>query len=271
MPKERIGDVSLYYEIHGNGDPLLMIMGLGASSVSWGDDLVRELSRSFRTIIFDNRGTGQSDKPNIPYTLEMFANDAAGLLDALAIDRAHVIGVSMGGMIAQEMALRHGPRLQTLTLGCTTAGGRNSVPPPPESMKLLTAPREGLSDADLIRRSWPLSYTQSYIQDHRDELESMIDRILENPTPPFAYMRQLQATYSLKTYDRLPKIVTPTLVVAGANDVLIPARNSEIIAERIPNAQLTLIPDVGHAFFREAQPEFLAAFVPFLEAHPLNP
>lgn len=99
----------------------------------------------------------------------------------------------------------------------------------------------------------------------------MIERILEHPTPPFAYMRQLQATYSLKTYERLPEINTPTLVMAGANDVLIPARNSEIIAERIPNARLHVIPGVGHAFFKEAQPEFLAAFVPFIEAHPLNP
>jgi 3-oxoadipate enol-lactonase len=270
MPEVQIGDVNLHYEIQGKGDPLLMIMGLGSSSASWDLELISELARSFRTIVYDNRGTGQSDKPKIPYTLEMFANDAIGLLDALELSRVHVFGVSMGGMIAQELALCFGHRLQTLTLGCTTCGGKNAVPPPPESVKLLSAPRDGLSNEELIRRGWPLGYTPAYIQNHRDSLEATIPRLLAHPTPAAAYKRHLDATYTLKTYDRLPAIATPTLVVTGAQDVLIPARNSEIIAERIPGAKLHIIANAGHAFFTEARDEFLKAFVPFVQSFPIN-
>jgi pimeloyl-ACP methyl ester carboxylesterase len=103
--------------------------------------------------VYDNRGTGQSDKPAIPYSLEMFAGDAIALLDALKIERSHLFGVSMGGMIAQELALGHPSRLQTLALGCTTCGVKHAVPPPPESLKILTAPRDGASNEEIIRRS----------------------------------------------------------------------------------------------------------------------
>jgi 3-oxoadipate enol-lactonase len=272
MPKVRSGEVNLHYEIHGgSGDPLLMVMGLGGSSAGWDPTLIADLARSFRTIIYDNRGTGQSDKPDASYSLELFAADAITLLDSLKLDRVHVFGVSMGGMIAQELALRYGQRLQTLTLGCTTCGGKHAVPPPAESVKILTAPRNGASNEELIRRAWPLAYTPSYIRDHRPELEATIPRLLAHPTPAFAYKRHLDATYQLKTYDRLPEIRTPTLVTTGALDVLIPARNSEIIAERIPGAKYHVFPNAGHAFFNEARNQFLEVFVPFVSAHPLNP
>jgi len=270
MPEIRVDDVKLHYEVQGSGDPLLMVMGLGSSSASWHPDLIAGLARSFRVITYDNRGTGRSDKPDIPYSLEMFAADAVALLDALELDRVHLFGVSMGGMIAQELALRYAPRLHTLTLGCTTFGGRNAVPPPPESIKLLTAPRDGASEEEIIRRGWPLAFTPAFIRDHRDRLEESIPRLLAHPTPVFAYKRHLDATYGLKTYDRLPGIPTPTLVTTGADDVLIPAKNAEILAQRIPGARLHIIPAAGHAFFNEAPAEFLAAFVPFLQSYPIN-
>ena len=270
MPKARVRDVNLNYDVRGGGDPLVMIMGLGASSAAWDPRLVEELARSFTVVTFDNRGTGQSDKPDIPYSIEMFADDAAGLMDALGIARAHIFGVSMGGMIAQEFALRHATRVQTLTLGCTTAGGAHSVPPPPESLAILTAPREGVAPGEIIRRGWPLGYTPEYIRDHRDELEAAIPRLLEHPTPPYAFQRQLEATYTLKTWERLPEIKAPTLVITGAKDVLIPARNSELLAERIPGARLYLIADAGHAFMAQAREEFVRVFVPFARQHPIG-
>ena len=269
MPRLRVADVSLHYDVYGSGEPLLMIMGLGASSAVWDPDLVEELSESFRTITFDNRGTGQSDKPDQPYSIQMFADDAAGVLEGLGISRAHIFGVSMGGMISQEFALRHPGRTGTLTLGCTTAGGANSVPPPPESLKVLTAPREGVAPEEIIRRGWPLSFTPKYISTHRDLLEARIARVLEHPTPPFAFQRQLEGTYTLQTWDRLPDIKAPTLVVTGAEDVLIPAKNSELIASRIPGAKLHMIPNAGHGFFTEASDEFLEVFLPFVKSHPI--
>ncbi len=269
MPRLKVGDLDLHYDVHGSGEPLLMIMGLGASSAVWGPELIQKLAKSFRTITFDNRGTGQSDKPDAPYSIEMFADDAAGLLTGLSIPRAHIFGVSMGGMISQEFALRHPNRTATLTLGCTTAGGAHSVPPPPESLKVLTAPREGVAPEEIIRRGWPLAYTSGYIRAHKAELEAGIPRLLEHPTPPFAFKRQLEGTYTLKTWDRLPGIKAPTLVITGAEDVLIPARNSELLAERIPGAKLHLIPNAGHGFTTEAMDEFLDVFVPFVKSHPM--
>src|SRR6266446_9410998 len=270
MPKVQVGDVNLNYDLLGKGEPLLMIMGLGASSAAWDPELVEDLARTFRVITFDNRGTGQSDKPDAPYSIEMFADDAASLLKKLDISRAHVFGVSMGGMIAQEFALRHPARTVTLTLGCTTAGGQHSVPPPPESMKVLTAPRVGVSPEEIIRRGWPLSYTPDYIEKNRTKLEAAIPRLLKHPTPPFAFQRQLEATYTLKTWDRLPEISAPTLVITGAQDCLIPARNSELLAERIPGAKLHLIQDVGHAFMNQSPREFMSVFVPFVKQHRMN-
>ena len=271
MPTVRVRDLNLYYESHGGGEPLLMIMGLGGSALGWDPALVADLARSFRTIVYDNRGTGRSDKPDEEYSIDGLAADAAALLDALGLERAHVFGVSMGGMIAQEFALHYPARVQTLTLGCTTAGGRNAVPAPPEAMAILTAPRNGASDADLIRRAWPINYTPAYVHGHRAELEAAIVRVLAHPTPAFAYKRQLAATFKFNTYDRLPGIAAPTLVVTGADDALMPARNSEIIAGRIPGAQLKLIPNANHLFFNQEREAFVAALVPFLQAHPMHP
>ncbi len=270
MPQARIRDVNLHYDVYGRGDPLLMIMGLGASSIAWDPALVEQLAKSFRVITFDNRGTGQSDKPDIAYTIEMFAHDTAGLLEHLEIPTAHIFGVSMGGMIAQEFALHHVPQTHTVTLGCTTAGGAHSVPPPLESLKILTAPREGLPPEDVVRRSWPLTYTPEYIATHRAELEAAIPRLLKHPTPPFAFQRQLEATYTLQTWDRLPRIKAPTLVITGTKDVLIPAKNSELLASRIVGAKLHLIANAGHAFMTEGREEFLRVFLPFAKSHPIG-
>jgi pimeloyl-ACP methyl ester carboxylesterase len=200
----------------------------------------------------------------------MFAADAIAILDALQLARVHLFGVSMGGMISQELALRHAPRFQTLTLGCTTFGGKHAVPPPAESIKLLTAPRDGASEEEIIRRGWPLGYTPAFIKDHREVLEASIPRLLAHPTPVFAYKRHIDATYGLKTYDRIPQIATPTLVITGAKDVLIPAGNSKLIAARIPGAKLHIIPDAAHAFFVEAPGEFMRVFEPFVRSHPIN-
>ncbi|MGH7947821.1 MAG: alpha/beta fold hydrolase [Candidatus Binataceae bacterium] len=268
MPTAKVGDVNLHYDVSGAGEPLLMIMGLGASSAAWDPEMLAQLAGSFQIITFDNRGTGQSDKPDAPYSIEMFADDAAGVLDHLRIERAHIFGVSMGGMIAQEFALRHARRVKAVVLGCTTAGGEHSVPPPPESLAALTAPREGVAPDEIIRRGWPLGYTPDYIEKNRAKLEAAIPRLLEHPTPPFAFQRQLEGTYTLRTWDRLPNIKAPTLVITGGADVLIPAKNSELLAARIPGAKLHIIPNVGHAFMNQAPDEFQRVFVPFLKEHP---
>jgi len=122
----------------------------------------------------------------------------------------------------------------------------------------------------VIRRGWPLAYTPEYIATHRADLEANIARLLKHPTPPFAFQRQLEGTYTLKTWERLPQIKAPTLVITGAKDVLIPAKNSELIASRIPSAKLHLIQNAGHGFTTEGHDEFIRVFVPFVKAHPIG-
>jgi pimeloyl-ACP methyl ester carboxylesterase len=118
MPHITANGVNLYYEEHGDGEPLILIMGFTVSAVGWYWN-VPAFARDFRTIVFDNRGVGRSDKPDAPYSMQMFADDTAGVLDGLGIEQAHVFGISMGGMIAQEFALRYPDRVKTLILGCT--------------------------------------------------------------------------------------------------------------------------------------------------------
>jgi pimeloyl-ACP methyl ester carboxylesterase len=126
MPHLRANGINIYYEEYGTGEPLVLIMGFTVSSVGWHWNLA-DFAKHFRVIAFDNRGVGQSDKPNVPYSMATFADDTAGVLDGLGLNTAHVFGISMGGMIAQEFALRHPQRVKTLTLGCTNCGGTQAV------------------------------------------------------------------------------------------------------------------------------------------------
>src|SRR5581483_2492164 len=133
MPHARVNGVRLHYEVEGSGQPLLFIAGLGQPAIAWDPELVHTMAKSYQVITYDNRGTGLSDKPDEPYSIALFASDAVGLLDTLSIARAHLFGVSMGGMIAQELGAHYSQRVGSLTLGCTTPGGRNAVAAPPES------------------------------------------------------------------------------------------------------------------------------------------
>jgi pimeloyl-ACP methyl ester carboxylesterase len=144
-----VGDIKMYYEIHGQGEPLLMIMGLGGHCLDWGRVLPRMLAERFQVILFDNRGAGRSDPPLEPITIKQMARDAAGLMGALGIDRAHVFGGSMGGMIALQMALDHGEQIDKLVLGATSAGGKSRVFPDPEIEKYFI-PRSDLSLHDYL-------------------------------------------------------------------------------------------------------------------------
>jgi pimeloyl-ACP methyl ester carboxylesterase len=269
MAFAQVGDLKMFYESRGSGEPLLMIYGLGGNATFWSPQLLERLARDFRVIVFDNRGAGRTDKPDAPYSIELFADDTAGLLRALGVPRAHVLGISMGGMIAQELVLRHPAIAQTLTLGCTTAGGKNSLPPPPDAMASLTAPPDGRTDEEIMREGWPFLFTRNYIDSHRAELEAGIPDLIKFAMPAFAYRRQLEAIFTFNTYERLGEIRTPTLVVTGAEDKLLPAANSQIIAQRIPGARCHLIANSGHLFFNETTDEFLSLFVSFAKGYPI--
>jgi 3-oxoadipate enol-lactonase len=247
MPHLRSNGINLYYEEQGNGEPLVLIMGFTVSSIGWHWN-VPAFSQEFRTIVFDNRGVGQSDKPDVPYAMTMFADDTAGLLDGLRIDRAHVFGISMGGMIAQEFALRHPQRVKTLILGCTNCGGPQAVlSKDPDVLTLL----ENVESMDVQQAALVMTkvaVTPWFMQKHMDILLQLNQLSLQYPTPKHGMVRQMQAIQGHTAYDRLSQITAPTLVITGKEDGLVPSENSITLAQRIPNADLVLLANASHMF-----------------------
>ncbi|MGE0821033.1 MAG: alpha/beta fold hydrolase [Candidatus Binatia bacterium] len=267
MPYAQINDIRVHYEIEGQGPALLFIAGLGQPAAAWDPDLISTMASSYQVITYDNRGTGLSDKPDEPYSISLFARDATRLLNTLALPQAHIFGVSMGGMIAQELAIHYPDYVASLTLGCTTPGGKNAVPAPPESMKMLQG-RAGMTAEEAGREGWKLSFSDEFILQHRDELEAHLQRTLAYSTPRFAYERHFQATMTLRVFKRLHEITAPTLVVTGRDDILIPAANSEILAREIPGAELVIFENAGHGFFISVRDKFVQVFQEFLSRQP---
>ena len=249
MPEATIDGVKIHYEETGDGDPLLLIMGYGMPGDAWLGSI--PFLDGFRAIYFDNRGTGRSDKPDGPYTIDRMAEDAAGLLDHLGIARAHVYGVSMGGMIAQELALRHPKKIRSLVLGCTLCGGEHSTMAEPQIIEELVAVvgTMGTDTAAWVDRQLPLLFTPEWIAANpaiRDVFMMMAPML--PPTPPETAHRAMAGLFGWTCYDRLPQITAPTLILHGDRDVLIPVQNAYVLAERIPGARLHIVPGAGHGY-----------------------
>jgi pimeloyl-ACP methyl ester carboxylesterase len=257
----------LYYEVYGEGEPLLLIMGLGANHLSWTPQ-IPVYAREFQVIVFDNRGTGQSDfSEGVDYTIPLLADDAAALLDFLGIDAAHVYGVSVGGMIAQEMALRHPERVRSLILGATSPGGTHAAAPDPQALQGLLD--QGAAVDRVVNPALlDVLFSPAYLAEQGSELLEKFQRLADYPaTSPEAYAAQLRAVARHDTYDRLPDIAAPTLVLHGTDDPLLPVGNAHILAERIPGAKLVLFEGARHAYLLEKQAEADAAVLDFLRAH----
>jgi 3-oxoadipate enol-lactonase len=265
MATTRVGDIRIYYEVHGSGEPLLLIMGLGGNAADWQMQ-IPYFSREYQVIAFDNRGAGRSDKPKQPYTIAQMADDAAALLKVLGIASAHVYGVSMGGMIAQEMALRHPARVRSLILGGTMAGGPSAVMAGPQMLQRW-ASTAALPLEESIVAGLSFLYSDEFIARNRRQL---VDRALEmaDLAPPIdALQRQFSAVARFNACDRLDQIRVPTLIIAGTCDKIVPVENSRILAERIPGAELVELEGAGHGFLAERAEEANAAVGDFLRRH----
>lgn len=262
MPTARINDVNLYYEVHGQGPPLLFIGGLGYAAWMWFKQ-VGPLSRRFTVIIFDNRGTGGSDKPDHPYTIEMMACDAAGLLDYLRVKEAGVVGISMGGMIAQELALQFPQKVRRLLLGCTTFGGPNSVIMPADAFTALTN-AEGLSQLEMLRQAMATAFRPGYMEANPREIEQILDWRLEKPTPRYAWLHQFNAVAGFNSEERLRELTIPVLIVSGDADRVLPVENSCLLHRRIKSSRLHILPGAGHVFFIEEPKAFNRLLLDFM-------
>jgi pimeloyl-ACP methyl ester carboxylesterase len=266
MPKVKVGDINMYYEIHGKGEPLVMIMGLGGN-LEWMRPAIPTYSREYRLILFDNRGSGQSDAPDIPYTMEMMADDTAGLLDAIGIDSAHIQGASMGGMIAQQFVLRYPERVISLILACTYCGGPGSSLMTDPEMIEAGQRMQSLSGKELMMETLRLGVSQKFIDENPSHVQEIVKMMAKHPMTPQGQMGQGQACATHNTYDRLPEIKAPTLVIAGDADKIIPVENSRIIASRIPGAELVILKNMGHMFVTEAADESNRIMLEFLRRH----
>lgn len=235
----------MYYEIHGEGFPYVMIMAMAGDVNWWTPEIIKASSQNVKTIIFDNRGTGQTDEPAMDYSMKLFADDTVGLMDALNIEKAHILGVCMGGMIAQEIALTYPKRVEKLILGCTHCGGSKQLPPSNKIMRMMMSTSKMTPD-DFI----PLCFTEDFINDNPDFIESYKQRMLKTPISSDSFQRQKQAIMGFSTGMRLRRINVPTLILHGKEDVIVPPGNAEILAKRIPGARMIMLDNVAHFLFQ---------------------
>lgn len=258
--------VKIYWDEVGEGAPLLLIMGLGYPSDAWYRTRPL-LSAAYRTIALDNRGAGRSDVPPGPYSISLMASDAAAVLDAAGVGSAHVLGVSMGGMIAQEFALQYPARVRSLILGCTSARDPNAVPAEPEAVELLMS-RANMSAEDAAWAAVPFIYSATTPRERIEE-----DMAVRRPwfPRPGAYLAQLQAILSWESSGSLSRIKAPTLVIHGESDRLVPAGHGRFLAEMIPGAKLVLLADASHIFWTDQPEQAQRAIMDFLESQPGMP
>jgi 3-oxoadipate enol-lactonase len=253
----------IYYEVHGAGAPLLLIPGFGSSiPVYWAN--LPELARHFRVIAFDPRGAGRSGSPAAGYSMDVFADDAAAVLDAAGAESAHVFGTSFGGTIAQQLALRHPTRVRRLVLGCTSGGGTRHVPPPGDNVARYLAAGEIADPAAAVRATYFMHYSDAWAAAHDAEL---VARSRENEwlrSPAEGRAGQLAAVLAHDSWDQLGEIRRPTLVLHGGEDGMIPVENGQMIARAIPGARLIVYPKGRHVFFSELGAQVNADIVAFL-------
>ncbi|GBC81368.1 2-hydroxy-6-oxo-6-phenylhexa-2,4-dienoate hydrolase [bacterium HR10] len=262
MPSVQIGGLNLFYVERGRGDVVILLSGLGGDHYLWHRQLPA-FAAHFRAIAIDNRGAGQSDKPDVPYTIEQMADDVAGLMDALGIEWAHLVGASMGGFIAQMFALRYPHRLARLVLCCTSFGGPNVVPMPSESLAVFTD-RTGDPETDL-RRLWAISVTERFLREYPEALEAYVAWRVAHPQPLYAYQRQLAAVLAFNLETQVSQIQAPTLIAHGTEDRVVPVENARRLHARIPHSRLILFPEAGHLFFIERAEDFNRVVIAFLK------
>jgi pimeloyl-ACP methyl ester carboxylesterase len=200
-----------------------------------------------RVLAFDNRGVGRSDRPPAPYSVTMMADDAISVLDAAGIDRSHIYGISLGGMIAQEIALRHPARVKRLVLGATTPGGASSTPAPAETLAFFQR-RGEMPAEEAVWASVPYNYASDTRAKHGDRIAQDIAQRLRFPIASDPYKAQLAAAFGHDARERLPKLTAPTLVVHGAEDVMVPPANGRLLAQLIPGARLAEFSKAAHLY-----------------------
>jgi 3-oxoadipate enol-lactonase len=259
---ERPDGARIWWTAEGSGEPLVLVMGLGYPSDMW-HRLLPALAGRYRVIRLDNRGAGRTgDVPGAPYTVETMAGDLLAVMDAAGELSAHVFGVSMGGLIAQEAALTAPDRVRSLILGCTHPGVAHAVLSP-DALAML-ASRAQLSPEQAANQSLPFNYAPSTPR-RRIEEDWAVRMPLASSSA--GYSAQLRGTATWSGLERLPTLRVPTLVLHGEQDRLVPVANGRSIAEEVPGAELVVIPGANHLFFTDAPEETVSVLLDWLSRH----
>ncbi len=255
----------LYYDEHGDGEPLILIPGLAAGRWIWFKQ-TQQLSELFRVITFDPRGVGLSPLNSDNLTIPLLADDVAELLTVLGIERAHILGASFGGFVAQEFALAYPEMTCTLVLACTSFGGPGHVPPPLETLMSL-ASTDGFNTEERVRRNLLPAFSPDFAREYPEEIEQVVRMRLASSVTEEAYRAQLTAAVGFNAEPKLETIKAPTLVLSGDSDAIVPIQNSRNLASKIPGAELSIVEGGSHLFFIEHPEEFNRVVVRFLRVH----
>jgi 3-oxoadipate enol-lactonase len=267
LPYASRGAFELYYESTGTGPPALLINGQAMTLATWWRT-VPVLAESFRVLTFDQRDMGRSGHSPWPYSVSQMATDAVAVLDAADVERAHVYGISLGGMVAQEVALMYPDRVEALVLGATTAGGPGTILARPEPLGFFVrAGAMGSEEAEWA--AVPYNYAEETRRLHGDRIAEDIARRVLDTTDALGYIHQVAAAAGHNTVGRLHEIAAPTLVVHGEDDVVIPPSNGRLLAQAIPGAELKVWPDAGHLFMTD-EPRADQHIAGFLTRHALS-
>ncbi len=267
MPYAPVGDIDVYYEIHGPHDapPLVLIGGWASYRWIWCRQ-IPTLKQRYRCLVFDNRGAGKTSKPDIPYSIDMFASDTVGLMDALDISNAHILGISMGGMIAQQVAISYPKKVRGLILVSTHFGGLNHIPIDGKTRALLSAlPTETISLDQAMEMRLRATFNPQFLQENKILTEQINEWALRHPSPYHAQVHQADAADAFNAELELKEISAPTLIIHGDSDKAVPTKNGELIAERIPNSRLKIIKDASHFVIIEKYEELNNEVMNFID------
>jgi pimeloyl-ACP methyl ester carboxylesterase len=274
--KIKVDDVNLYYETYGRGDPLVLVAGTGISCAPWRVFQVPEFSKHYQVVIYDHRGLGRSDKPDVLYTTRMFARDCAGLMDALGIPRAHIMGHSMGGRVAQWVALDYPEKVRSLVLSGSGSGKfSDEIEDYPRGVPIETC-------VELIEKGYEkyqhdhwgpgFMFTDEFVREHPEVVKQFQDLIVEEVPPLKCYLRHVIARQCHETTDFLPRIKAPTLVIVGSKDTReggtgSHVASSRVLAEKIPGAELVIVEGGKHGYLREMPEKGHPPILDFLRRH----
>jgi pimeloyl-ACP methyl ester carboxylesterase len=267
MPQISANGINIHYEMQGEGIPLVLIAGLGYPAWQW-HRMTAYLDKVFKVITFDNRGVGGTDKPTGPYTARLLADDTAAFLDALNIRSAVVMGHSMGGFIAQELALSHADKVSKLILSSTNFGGPHHVPVTPEAMTVLS---DMTSDPiTRFKNGLVVSTAPGFADKHPEIIQEWLEWRMANPLDLAGYQAQMAIGLSLISEaasfeHRLTEIHIPTLILFGAHDKVVPPANAELLAAKIHDSKVVILPDAGHFFPMEVPQAAAQVMIDFVK------